>query len=253
LISLEVRSLLRESSGFVGKDADSIRDAILFHQLNKKAGFFDFLMSIIKSHTVSYFDYRQGKLNTVSKEFWELYSSEMDVQSKLNEMIKEENTQDLISELLKLNVYYNVLHLKRSEKEYLRFGDVFLSSKDKSYFLCITAHCDCLRPKENIKNNFFFIRGERTDPAKLINEGDSVFCSYLKQEKNVIAVRWNSRPIVLKIDNNEIRDGKLSGTDGLNEQYELEYCSTIKENYTQRMANNSFAHAMRVGIDFGTL
>lgn len=253
LISLEVRSLLRESSGFIGKDADSIKDAILFHQFKKKSGFFDFLMSIIKSHTVSYFDYKQGRLNTVTKEFWELYSSEMQIQPKLDEMVKEENKHDLVNELLKLNVYYNILHIKRSNKEHLRFGDVFFRAKDKSYFLCITAHCDCLRPKGNIKNNFFFIRGEKTDPTKLINDGDTVFSSYLKDGENVIAVRWNSRPVVLKIDNHEIQAGKLLGADGLNEQYELEYHSTIKENYTQRMANNSFAHAMRVGIDFGTL
>ena len=46
LTSLEIRNLLRESSGFIGKDADSINEAALFHHQSKKENFFDFIIDI---------------------------------------------------------------------------------------------------------------------------------------------------------------------------------------------------------------
>ncbi|KQR67487.1 response regulator receiver domain [Pedobacter sp. Leaf176] len=252
LITLETRSLLRESSGFIGKDADSIKDAVLYHQRDKKSGFFEFLMSIIKSHTISYFDYKQGRLKSVQDEFWDTYDREKNVKEKLTELEKSENEVELIDEILKLNLYYNTLHIKRSDGDKLKFGDVFYRKKDGSFFLCITAHCDCLEP-DNIKNNFFFITGKKHSSVEMVKMGDDVFCSYLKDNDKVIAVRWNNRPVVLKIKDNKVLNHILKGLDGKDEDYELIYHSTIKENYTQRMANNSFAHAMRVGIDFGKL
>jgi hypothetical protein len=257
LISLEVRTLLRESSGFIGKDADNIKDVVLFHQLRKKASFFDFLMSIIKSHALSYFDYKQGRLKSVTAEFWEEYNVNKGIEAKLEDISKAENELALIDEIKKLNVYYNSLHIVNSGNHRLKFGDVFYTvtngTPDGRYFLCVTAHCDCLEPEENIKNNFFFISGEKKDAGQLVKLGDSGFCSYLKNDSEIIAINWNPRPVVIKITNNKIEDRKLSGIDGLDKVYEFIYHSTLKENYTQRMANNSFAHAMRVGIDFASL
>lgn len=91
------------------------------------------------------------------------------------------------------------------------------------------------------------------DANKLVQDGDSVFCSYIRDAEDIIAVQWNARPVVLKIANNKIEQGQLVGIDGLDSNYTLSYHSTLKENYTQRMANNSFGFAMRVGIDFASL
>jgi Response receiver domain len=252
LITLETRSLLRESSGFIGKDADSIKDAVLYHQRNKKSGFFEFLMGIVKSHTISYFDYKQGRLKSVHDDFWDKYDEDNNVKLSLTELEKPESEAQLVDEILKLNLYYNILHIKRADGDKLKFGDVFYRKKDGGFLLCITAHCDCLEP-DNIKNNFFFITGSRHDSAKMVKMGDDVFCSYLKDNGKIIAVKWNNRPVVLKITDSKIAKLVLSGKDGKDEEYELQYHSTIKENYTQRMANNSFAHAMRVGIDFAKI
>ncbi len=255
LISLEVRSLLRESSGFIGKDANLITDAILFHQQNKKESFFDFLMSIIKSHTLSYFDYKQGKLNTVTAGFWNDYGKARNIQQSLDELVKNED--QIIAEIKKLNVYYNTLHITKYSGSKLSFGDIFYTTKDNKrdgrFFLCITAHCDCIEPQENIKNNFFFISGEKKDAHELVKKGDDVFCSYLADELGIIAINWNPRPVILNIKDSEVKDNKLAAIDGLGNEYLLNYHTTLKENYTQRMANNSFAHAMRVGIDFAKL
>jgi len=256
LISLEVRGLLRESSGFVGKDADMIKDEILFHQLEKKEGFIDFLMNIIKSHTVSYFDHKQGRLKSVNREFWDSYRQEKHNEADISHF--NQDNAKILQEIKKLNVYYNILHIKKYPGSKLSFGDIFYTvdqheKKDGRVFLCVTAHCDCLNPKDNIKNNFFFISGSKDDLNKLITEGDNVFCSYIKEENEVLGIRWMPRPVVINIQNSEIMENKLKGSDGLLREYTLVYHSTIKENYAQRMANNSFAHAMRVGIDFASI
>ncbi|MEX6691013.1 response regulator receiver domain [Danxiaibacter flavus] len=256
LISLEVRGLLRESSGFVGKDADLIKDEILFHQLDKKEAFIEFLMSIIKSHTISYFDHKQGKLKSVTAAFWNIYKKDKNLEASIDSFSKDE--VQILAEIKKLNVYYNILHIQKYSGSALRFGDIFFTvdqngKRDGRFFLCVTAHCDCLNPKENIKNNFFFVGGNTGDINKLIKEGDGVFCSYIKNDTGVSAVNWNPKPVIINIPDSKIYDNKLVGKDGLQNQYTLVYHSTLKENYTQRMANNSFAHAMRVGIDFASL
>ena len=256
LISLEVRALLRESSGFVGKDADIIKDEVLYHQLEKKEDFIDFLMSIIKSQTVSYFDHKQGMLKSVTENFWSTYKDDKKIAESIELFYK--NEAQIIEEVKKLNVYYNILHIKKYPGSKLQFGDIFYTEdstgkRDGRFFLCVTAHCDCLNPKVNIKNNFFFIGGNVGDANKLIKEGDGVFCSYIKDEKEISAINWYPRPLIINIQDSTIIDCKLGGRDGLGRDYMLVYHSTIKENYAQRMANNSFAHAMRVGIDFASL
>lgn len=253
LVTLEIRNLLRESSGFIGKGADEITDSVLFHQWKKKKSFFEFLMTIFKSHTVSHFDYKQGKLKSLHDEFWTAYEAEKGITQKVEDIIKPENDGHLVKELLKLNLYYNVLHVKRSDHEKIKFGDVFTSIRngnpDGGYFLCITAHCDCLTPG-NIRNNFYFVRGEAESTSVLVKKGDDVFCTYLSKGNEVIGVRWDPRPVVLRIANSELSDNKVTGVDGADDSFDLIYSCTIKESYAQRMANNSFAHAMRVGIDF---
>ncbi len=262
LISLEIRSLLRKSSGFVGKDANSISDSILFHQNGKKVGFPDFLLGILRDQLLSHFDYKSGKLFAISETFWNGYKLERNV-AELEAPFgnkKEVAAKGTIeskphyNELLKLNVYYNELSLKKEEADILKFGDLFscvnaFVRADGNFFLCITAHCDCLQPGENIKNNFYFIAGQRHPSEEAaIEERDGGHNSFIRFEGKNIAIKWESRPIVLKIPNNKIN--ALTGTDGLDKPYTLVYVTTLKESYTQRMANNSFAFAMRVGIDF---
>lgn len=252
LITLEIRSLLRESSGFIGKDADSIGDAVLFHQQQKKSGFMEFLMSIVKSHTISYFDYKQASLTSMKDDFWSEYLKEKNIQPLVDKLEEAEQKGALVKELIKLNVYYNVLHVKRSEGDIVKFGDVFKDAGSGNFYMCITAHCDCLQP-QNIKNNFYFISGLGESPEKLVAEGDDTHCSYIRSDNGIVAINWNPKPIVFKISDNKLKNQIVNGVDGLEGKYELTYFSTIKENYAQRMANKAFSHTMRVGINFAKM
>jgi hypothetical protein len=255
LVSLEIRSLLRESSGFIGKDADSIADTILFHQKEKKDAFFDILMNIIRNHTSSYFEYKNSRLSSLTDVFWNAYGLKKGIPEKLTAL--KGNTDLLHKEVGKLNVFYNELHIKKSENDIIRFGDVFFSrgangKPDGKYFLCTTAHCDCLKPRDNIKNNYYFIMGQKHSSVKdALDDGDDGHNSYIRLDGDTIAIKWNTRPVILNITNYKIKD--LIAKDGLGVEYSLAYATTLKENYAQRMANNSFGFPMRVGIDFGSV
>jgi hypothetical protein len=256
LTSLEIRNLLRDSSGFIGKDADSINEAALFHHQSQKENFFEFIVDIWKSHTLSFVDYNSDILNTLNEKFWEEYKTENKISEKI-ELLKTEE-QQFYTELAKLNIYYNSLHLSKSATDRIKFGDVFMGLDEQGkpngkYWLNISAHCDCLSPEDNLKNNFYFIAGSKNDLKASLTDGDGGFNSYLKVGNDILSLKWTNRPIVLNIQNSRMSNYAVKATDGRLKELALLYISTLKENYTQRMANNSFSFAMRVGIDFATI
>lgn len=255
LTSLEIRNLLRDSSGFIGKDADSINEAALFHHQSQKENFFDFIIDIWKSHTLSFVDYNSDKLNTLNKEFWEGYKTEKNISEKI-ELLKTKEPQ-FYTELAKLNIYYNSLHLSKPASDRIKFGDVFIGLDETGkpngkYWLNISAHCDCLAPEDNLKNNFYFIAGSKNDLKASLSDGDGGFNSYLKTGNDILSIKWHPRPVILNIRDSKMTDYVVKAKDGTLKEITLDYISTLKENYTQRMANNSFSFAMRVGIDFAT-
>ncbi len=256
LTSLEIRNLLRDSSGFIGKDADSINEAALFHHQSQKENFFDFIIDIWKSHTLSFVDYNSDKLYTLNKEFWEVYKTERSINEKI-ELLKNEE-QRFYCELAKLNIYYNTLHLSKAATDRIKFGDVFIGLDEHGkpngmYWLNISAHCDCFAPEDKLKNNFYFIAGSKNNMKASLSDGDGGFNSYIKIGKNILSIKWNNRPVILNIQTSNMTDYVVQAKDGTLKAFALYYISTLKENYTQRMANNSFSFAMRVGIDFATI
>lgn len=256
LTSLEIRNLLRDSSGFIGKDADSINDAALYYHKSRKQNFFDFILGIWKSHALSFVDHNSNRLLTLNEVFWKEYENENNISEKVNNLTKPENETLFYKELSKLNTYYNSLHLAKIEDEKIRFGDIFIC-KDGNYkndfFLNITAHCDCEEPSVNIKNNFYFLIGKRSRLDVQLKKKEEGFNSYLKLGDEFIAIEWNSRPVVLNVPKNEMINYTVATKDGIQKDIPLTYIGTLKENYAQRMANNSFSFAMRVGIDFASI
>jgi hypothetical protein len=253
LTSLEIKNLLRVSSGFIGKDADGIDEAALFYHQIQKDSFFEFILEIWKSHTLSFVDYNSDKLKTLNAPFWNQYRAEKKIDKKITSLQKKKKLFE--NELAKLNVYYNSLNLNKPDNSIIKFGDVFVEldakqNPTKTYWLNVTAHCDCFTPEENIKNNFYFTRGVVQDIKESLLAGDGGFNSYLKISNDVISVKWNPRPIVLNIPNNKMAANIVETKDGISKERTFKYIGTLKESYAQRMANNSFAFAMRVGVDF---
>lgn len=262
LTSLEIRNLLRESSGFIGKDVDEIREEALFHhyELKTKKGesFFDFIVEIQKSHVSSTLNHKIGFLNSLDSTLWEDYKKSNNIDEKMKEIATDSAL--FSKEVAKLNVHYNKLHIIKNPNSKIKFGEVFIGFDESekpngTFWLNVTAHCDGERPKDKIKNSFFFIQGNAklNGIEDILKNSESKFVSFLQLENDIKAIQWNDGLIILKIDNNHLDNFILKGNDGIGTNYCLKYIATLKENYAQRMANNSFSFAMRVGIDFATI
>ncbi|GAB1473401.1 hypothetical protein MASR2M69_08420 [Bacteroidota bacterium] len=182
------------------------------------------------------------------------------------------------SELAAMNVYYNSLKLKTDDKK-LDFGDVFID-ENKSYYLCITALCDCIRPSKT-DYIFYFAKGTSMTIDTAIQLGDTAFISFISKDKAVV---WSNidkvevkekeakqldleqfkykpvyiKPITYLVENPSIIENKINlariyqyeNKKGDLEFMELQYVTTIKPTYAQRISNHAFTHPIRIGVDF---
>ena len=183
------------------------------------------------------------------------------------------------NELASMNVYYNSLKLPTEDKN-LDFGDVFVSDDNSTYYICITALCDCIRPTKT-DYVFYFAKGTSMSIEKAILLGDSAFISFISKDKAIV---WSNidkveatepeakqkeienfrykpvyiKPLTYLVENPSIVDGKVQlarifqyeKKKGDLEFMELEYITTIKPTYAQRISNHAFTHPVRVGVDF---
>lgn len=156
-----------------------------------------------------------------------------------------------------INAFYNGAFFLR-ENRLLTFGDIFINAG--TYYLCITALCDCItyyeKEKEisNIDFKYYFVKGSKLPDIKDgLSKGDGGFISYIDGE---ICISWTKgeyvKPFQLYIPSPQICGKKLTAYDWGRESPEfiLDYKFTLNQNYAQRIANHAFTHPMRVGIDF---
>jgi len=203
-------------------------------------------------------------------------------------------------EVASLNTFYNSVRVKSlNDRDFpnINFGDVFFDGK-KHYYLCITALCDCLRP-EKIKQNYYFVRGEKINIELANSLGDTAFISYFsealsvtwvtlesskpkkydntglsKEQKQINNLRaqvealkqFKFKPVYIephifnakspKINDYKIQVRRVESTKEILEDngtinfIDFQYISTLRPNYTQRIANHAFTHPVRVGVDF---
>ncbi len=179
-----------------------------------------------------------------------------------------------LSSLHKMNVFYNSFYFDK-QNQILNFGDVFLIEPNENhketpkYLICLTALCDCLRPQDKIKSNFYFAEGSNIKTADALELGDTAFISFLS---NDITIKWTEitkdplrntygplyiKPLQYKVfenenkfdQNNQIKVHYLDKT-GQTKTEILTYIGTIRPNYAQRIANHAFSYPVRVGVDF---
>jgi hypothetical protein len=263
LMGLEMRNRFRENSAFIGKDLDNIsEEAFFFHKKQNKDTpqiFIEFLREILKDQVASFLYEKNLKIF----DSLDNYYTENGMGAKVGAL--EGNSSELVKQSFKLNKFYNIINIgARKENDLLRFGDVFKYKFIKQeagkpdveilkYFLCITALCDCLHA-EKIKNQFFFVEGmEVPSQASALTKTDGKFLSFLQGESEVVAVDWTSGksfciPFAMYIKENFVNET----TSSMYHQQEIKmtYVGSLKENYTQRIANESFGYPLRVGIDF---
>jgi hypothetical protein len=270
LMGLEMRNRFRENSAFVGKDFDELNEDAFFHHKNKNKSnpyiFFDFLREILKDQISSYLYEKDLNLFDVLSDYY----NAKDGENRQATFLHDSNKAFFIDQTFKLNNFYNRLNKKeRLKNDILRFGDIFKTTIvkkaedstetfEEKYYLCVTPHCDCLNPKK-IDNQFWFIEGKisaDTIPAKIkiLSDADGYFISFVKIEKSIQAIYWENssfdcKPKSFFIENNNMISGKLA-VEFNRLRLEFMYIESLKENYTQRLANKAFGYPMRVGIDF---
>lgn len=257
LIGLEMKNKFRENSGKIGKDLLAIDELAFFH--HKKAsdddkGFYEFLRNNWK-HQVAAFH-----LNSDSLIFDVLdeYFTRGTIDDDYRKVTNGHNEHEFRKELAKLNYQYSFLHVKRKKGDYTCFGDIYSiresagSDEITGYLLNITAHCDCLRP-EKIEHQFHFVKGKSESlVAGLKNVAkDDKHYSFLDRGDEVICIAWQPKSFTINIpENKRFFSAKISLRVKLYDKFKfLFHEGTLLENYTQRIANKSFGHAGRVGID----
>lgn len=257
LIGLELYNNIAKTGAMVNDEFISFsRDALLFHRKG------------LKSEGIGHFF-----ISFMNEVFHEKIA--LSLRDKVYKLLDDEflDTQKFITpttaDLESMNLFYNASTLNKKDK-LINFGDVFFMKEDNKYLICITPLCDCLRPQEKIKSNFYFAEGTiMTKKEEALVLGDTAFISYLPGN---IIVRWGDissdeskakyhplyiKPCQYKVyegqniinDNNEITVHYLN-KEGKTKDKTLTYITTIRANYTQRIANHAFTYPMRVGIDF---
>jgi len=248
LFGLEMRNRFRESAAFIGTEISSIDEIALFYHQNQitDTEFAELLKNIWKEQSSSFLYEKKIKI----LEALEDYKADRRINHKVNTFRKKDVTNQL--NLSKINAFYNTLYIKRIKEDTIKFGDIFFRNDDtdRKFLLCITPHCDCLYPKENISNMFHFIEGKKDDLRNGLGNAEKGYFSFVYYEDQPICINWFCKPFSIYIQESKNRvDKKLKvGIKGDNS--EMFYLCTLRENYCQRIANSSFGFPLRVGITF---
>lgn len=158
-----------------------------------------------------------------------------------------------LPQLMELNEKISVNHFYSNLRHKLDFGDVFVVDQEQqeTFWLCVTAKCECLR-ESKINNNYLFIRGERIDnQLTALKNAESKFYSFVKYKDEIVAIKWITKlgSVYIKSEDNII--GGIGGIIIGNYQgntLNYTYVCNLKENYAQRMANEAFSEGNKVGI-----
>lgn len=251
LLALEMKNIYRDNSTLIGQELFDIHDVAFFHHqqsLETKEDFHNFLRNCWQNQLSELSYVENPKLFSVLDE----YKTRNDIENEITRY-KNEKVDEFRKELIKLNFNYSFITSKRKPNDHIRFGDIFTFTQngeedDSVFLLCITPHCDCLNPS-NIRNKFYFVKGNKYSMEKGLDKPEEEFYSFLKHNKEYICIKWENKPFTLYIPDgiNDISEKILvlyHKTDHF-----LRYCASQKENYTQRIANNAFSHAVRVGVE----
>jgi len=243
LLSLELKDQLREEFSKIGTRFSEIDETAFFYHMQnfRKDNNFDtrrIYDFVLKSWLQDLSNHKLDGKSKVIDKLKERYES-------IKETIPTVLDNELTKELIKYSALISTSNVERSDPK-IRFGDIFFSSELKDYFLCITPHCDCERPEKKINNNFYFVRGKKKTGNTPIEEAEQGFYSYINIENNAICIEWITKPFTSYIANNNYNSAKIQFKDV---KYDTNYITTLKENFAQRISNESFGYGFRVGID----
>jgi hypothetical protein len=266
LIACEMKDVFRSNITYVGNRIQMINEKVFFYHWNNLRNTEDFTSDEADNHFKSFL------LETWVNEITHFSINSSSQTSYFNALLQYGNEKGLfenleldspIEDLIRLGSHYSNSNSNlnfRADKK-CKFGDIFWlkSNKNKEnlmVLLNVTQHCDSLRPNK-INNLLFFVKGEilNSDSQKkeALNKAESGYYSFIISNDIPYCIKWITKPFTIFINNesNIISETIKAISIGENE-YDLEYIASLKENYTQRVANHSFGQAMRIGITLPT-
>ena len=245
LLSLELKDKLREDFSLIGNTFASIDERAFFYHLSNYRDEEEYQLHlihdfIIKSWIEDLIQHNYRRIPDVLN-----YVVDKIKGATLPSSPKEAKADNaLIEGLMRYSSFISTVNSERETPE-LQFGDIFLNQENSHFYLCITPHCDCLRP-EKIQHNFYFVKGEKYDNVKALQEAETAYNSFITTQEELISVKWQCKPFTAHIQNNDISALTFNYC---SEKIQLGHITTLKENYVQRIANQSFGYGYRVGID----
>jgi len=254
-LGLEIRNLFRNVSSVIGKGFNEIDELSFFYHQDilgpeNADDFNNFLIDTWKAEASSFLLGQNMKLFEVLDEY------------KNNNNISEDlvtfRGNTLYQNLAKLNYFYSVYRNDEWNSRNVGFGDIFFKKVEDSstdfeeFFLCITPHCDCIHPGK-IGNSLYFSRGKKIALSKGLKKAETGFITFLEFNDKTICIEWEKSPFQIFIppERNDITqqiECSISDTTVI-----LKHIALQKESYTQRIANESFSWANRVGIAFAKI
>jgi Response receiver domain len=241
LISIELKDKFREDFSKIGTNFNTVSEkAFLYHASN-------------------HINQKDGKLNlTPFRNFvirsWVDELLQHNLRNRLDSfgliegLLKDNNIpvdKDLHYSLAEYAAMVSSVSEQSRYNWKLGFGDLFQSGDH--FFMCITPHCDCFEPFK-IRNQFYFTHGEKINLESALKTAEQDFYSFFFNNGKVEAVKWDCKPFTTYIsDNMNVSDNKQICYAG--NSFEVKLICSVKENYAQRIANNSFGYGHRVGID----
>ncbi|NOR45244.1 MAG: hypothetical protein GQ534_06610 [Candidatus Delongbacteria bacterium] len=243
LLSLELKDQLKTEFSKIGSRFAEIDEKSFFYHVKN-----------LKNKTEDKLDLNRIK-EFILRSWLEDFSSlrteiTSEVIQNIEEVSKQKDTpNDLSPEVaISLIKYSALLSTNNSKKKNrkLRFGDIFIDDETKEYFICITPHCNCLRP-DKIDSNFYFIKGVIAKKnTTAIQNAEKGYYSFLDINDEQKSIEWTTVPFTMYVLNNDIDNLSCCF---MQKKYELKFCTSLKENFTQRLSNKSFGYGYTVGID----
>ena len=205
-----------------------------------KGVYSDIFMSVLRNNKLSFLE--------KAKDYLEMSDSDYDVDK----------------EIKKINCFISIDHMAkdivsfRTERK-IDFGDIFEiveendSKSSNKFAICITPQCDCANPEDNIKHTYSFAISSQELSLEDHNL-DGSFCSFIPMEKEIKIIQWNggefvkSNQILIDKGTNDI-NRLIEGNDVRN-KYKFKFVAQQKENFTQRLVNESSRRGIRVGVSY---
>jgi hypothetical protein len=246
LISMELKDKFREDFSKIGTKFNTIdKNAFLYHAKNyynkdTPDGEVIFQKTPFKNFVVrSWIHELQQKNLDLNLNSFDLIEKEVSAHT-----FKEGDELEL--SLANYAAMVSCVTLSNKTNHKLGFGDIFKSGDH--YFLCITPHCDCFIPKK-IRNEFSFIKTTDINPSlkTALKNAEQGYYSFINIQ-GIKVIEWACKPFTSHITD-EMNRSIVKSIIYAGVTYKLEFVCSLKENYAQRISNNSFGQGYRVGID----